>query len=751
MTFPKHIKCVPKYLKDSKGKDVARRAIAPYNFVELPDKVVTVNPKSLLSGDRYYPDLHTGKIICNLTTESPLYIRCGLSLLDFANSKSTNLEDLETCSSQERDRLTDFFKYPKQMLPSIPGSSIRGMLRTMLEIISFSKIERVSDTEKLFFRAVAGNPRVEAVAKEYKKYIQPDKVQAGFLRKDSQGWYIQPSRKVQEKTFAWVRERDTNVDELIKFDQSNYRPQYISVSYGEIAQDNEDRAKRTFASDIASPDVYPDHQGVLVTSGNMKQGNERSPRRNNCLVFQENKKAEKIRLDNIAVEHYCKALTDFQKDAPFSAEKGLLNENRPVPVFYYPPPKGNLIGFFGQSPNFRIPYSPEGNGHASSVVDFVPEALRDPSIIDIADSIFGFVSQEKQSKRNNQSLRGRIRITDAIYQEDKDGIWLSEYSIIPKILGGPKTTTFQHYLVQPEKTKADKAELKHYASQSPSINSSGETVIRGHKLYWHKKDTDISQIQQSDGEKINSAKSQYIEIKPIKAGVSFTFSMHFENLSNVELGALLWALDLAQDDKYRFSLGMGKPLGMGAVKITHHLHLSKRKKRYESLFAGQKWLTGYHDQPDSADDYIKEFDKYICHQIGATEASLKEVRRIKMLLALLSWGEAPSPDQTRYMEIERDERLHHIGTPKKGKVNEYADRPVLPTPLQIIGWEKCDDIEARNSGGSGGSNRCKPDPPKLKGKGRSSPKKLDKHSSSNEGDNTSMKAAFERAKNSKRK
>jgi hypothetical protein len=62
---PKHIDKVP----------ADRRAIAPYNFVELPEKVV--DAESLPDGDRYHSDRHTGKIECTLTTESPLYTRCG--------------------------------------------------------------------------------------------------------------------------------------------------------------------------------------------------------------------------------------------------------------------------------------------------------------------------------------------------------------------------------------------------------------------------------------------------------------------------------------------------------------------------------------------------------------------------------------------------------------------------------------------------------------------------------------------------
>ncbi|WP_205369613.1 MULTISPECIES: hypothetical protein [Thermoleptolyngbya] len=128
------------------------------------------------------------------------------------------------------------------------------------------------------------------------------------------------------------------------------------------------------------------------------------------------------------------------------------------------------------------------------------------------------------------------------------------------------------------------------------------------------------------------------------------------------------------------------------------------------------------------------------------------MRRIKMLLAMLSWTKAPPSDQTRYLEIERDASQPHIGTPKKGKVNEYADRPVLPTPLQVIGWEDCgNENDNPNSGNSGEGNSPKPNSPKS-GKG-GSPGGAEHHRSSSKPQKsspagtgkTSMAAAFERA------
>ena len=114
--------------------DKQRRAIAPYNFVELPEQIVPAQ-QPLPEGDRYYTHLHTGRIDCTLTTESPLYIRCGLTPEQFKEAK------------EAKDLPEFFYLDPETKKPVLPGSSLRGMLRILVEIASFSKIEQVSDAQ----------------------------------------------------------------------------------------------------------------------------------------------------------------------------------------------------------------------------------------------------------------------------------------------------------------------------------------------------------------------------------------------------------------------------------------------------------------------------------------------------------------------------------------------------------------------------------------------------------------------------
>src|SRR5262245_26920058 len=127
-------------LQHSQDISDSRAALAPYNFVPLPEKIVEAQP--LPTHDTYHADRHTGAITCTLTTASPLYVRCGLTLEQFRQGL-------------EAKDLPVFFNLGDPNAPVIPGSSLRGMLRALVEIAAYGKMEKVTDRPRYFYRAVA--------------------------------------------------------------------------------------------------------------------------------------------------------------------------------------------------------------------------------------------------------------------------------------------------------------------------------------------------------------------------------------------------------------------------------------------------------------------------------------------------------------------------------------------------------------------------------------------------------------------
>jgi hypothetical protein len=284
---------------------------------------------------------------------------------------------------------------------------------------------------------------------------------------------------------------------------------------------------------------------------------------------------------------------------------------------------------------------------------------------------------EKDSLEGQRA--GRVFFSDAEFIEAKNETWYSTRPLKPSTLGSPKITTFQHYLVQDANANHNpdfRQTLAHYASRPQRDGEPDETEIRGHKLYWHKGDVRIPEAADEVRE------SQLTRIIPIKSGVKFKFRVHFENLRDYELGALAWALRLHGDvgKTYHHKLGMGKPLGMGAVAITASLYITERRDRqagrYAQLFDDGRLASGAN--ADDLHRFIEKFESFILkeNQIAPDKRRLAEAPRIRMLLAMLQWREGTDEwlDKTRYLSIQHPQND-----------NEYKERPVLPDPLSVSG------------------------------------------------------------------
>lgn len=120
----------------------ANDAVAPYNFIPFNETVVPA--EEIPHFNKYHSDRLTGYIDLEIETKTPLYIRDTLTEEEM-RIKAEREKNKETFS------LPDFFS-PGEML-RIPGSSLRGMTRTMVEIVSYGKFGFFDD-RRLYYRAV---------------------------------------------------------------------------------------------------------------------------------------------------------------------------------------------------------------------------------------------------------------------------------------------------------------------------------------------------------------------------------------------------------------------------------------------------------------------------------------------------------------------------------------------------------------------------------------------------------------------
>lgn len=753
-----------------------RIAHAPYNFIPLPEKIVTVKAEDLPGHDSYSHNesTYTGWFDCDLETCSPIYVRGMMTVEEFekydpeeeAKLSDKKPDELEKMRQLKQQR-AHFYSTERgdtsekiESRPMIPGSSLRGMIRLLIEIVSYSRMRWVNNTPKFTFRAVAA-PSSDPLSNPYKEKMGNfgNNVKAGYLKRtgDNQ-WEIVPALTPRDMGWpeksAYLKVKEAKIPngvitDFVRYDNPDYWPYYFFVSFDASIKRGK-RGPLTSIDKIGDDTDGYAHEGTLVCTGSMIEGAERDkygkplkpwPRRNHTLVLREsNKPALRIMTD--VLQDYLDSLTPFQREEVWGY--GGLEDGNPVgaPVFYLEE-KGRVL-WFGHTPNFRIA-ALNVDGRATTPADFIPKEFTPAPQPDLAEAIFGWI-EDANFKLTEQSLlnlsragvpgdvieklqglkeevfsrrglsrqvreritgekddigqmseaemielilkhaekdhvtgqrAGRVFFSDAKCTTDSPAdIWCSTQVTTPSMLSSPKTTTFQHYFVQ-DKSKGhdpDQSQtLAHFAIKNPA-----ETEIRGFKLYWHKGGNPDFK---ANDEELKHEK-QLTRIMPVKPGVGFKCRVHFENLRDYELGALAWALQLPTDKPYRHKLGMGKPLGLGAIHINAKLHLTERSNkqssRYARLFAPDGSLHSGAAESEMQ-DFTAAFEKLVLGGVAPGNQRLFELRRIQMLLAMLEWraGDGQWLNRTRYMKIEMEDQK------SRGKRNEYKNRPVLPDPLDI--------------------------------------------------------------------
>ncbi len=625
---------------ESKGTECT--AHAPFNFVPLNKKIVPSQKLPFQDGKLgFIEGRNSGYIKCELETITPLFIGQG---------------------KDNPDEATKFFNIKSKV--EIPGSSIRGMVRTLVQIVSWSKF-KFFNNDLLYYRWIAEGFGI--LRKHYankmsfenenkKKYYN---FYAGYLVKEGFNYYIIPAKRTGKSRNGFHQEQD-NVGKQFAIEPIKDAGKVI---------------------------------GYRIFSGKM-QGKK------HCWVIEPpDETTERIPVPEEVIESYKNDKSRNTKNESNVNPLFLANKGEIAPCFYTPGIDKygrKIVKSFGHTGYYRIPYE-------RTIGNFVDQDKLPKGEYDIDEAIFG---REKGNDDGAESFAGRVYFESAkIVSSEGQDIFLGE--CIPKILSTPKPTAFQLYL---EQNRGD--DLKHYDSD--------DTRIRGYKLYWHRWDGDNPHFWEAnelrlnkklgivfrkygidirkfnfieeDRNKINikkryseitdtnlkraikehllsNSKLQYSVINPIKPGVKFRFRIRFENLTNEELGALLFVLDLPEEHYHK--LGRGKPLGLGSVKISPKLYLIDRKERYSRLFDGNTWNFAEKEEEDLS-KYKRSFEVYILSKIKEPVKSLWDVERMQQLKTLLDWKNIKLKDwinRTEYMDIEDD---------------KLKKRCILPKPKEVV-------------------------------------------------------------------
>jgi CRISPR-associated protein (TIGR03986 family) len=624
-----------------------RAGRAPYNFIPLPGdpwQAWSPPPDSACFGE----GLLSGEIDLELKALTDFFVRGMWVVSDF--------EKLP----KEKNSQPEPFQVDGHL--RLPGSSLRGMLRTMVEIVTGSPIDQINDTQ-LFFRSVASVPdprnlrSFEPQAAAYKTRLlkgQELDVQAGYLYCNDENWQIRPASRDAVTQRQWYRYRTHEVWDRKKV---AYEP---DGDFAEIRANAQER-------------------GFLVCSGPMPG------KKKQWIVRSENASASMVLIPKEDVEAYKEGgvTKGIENDLAFT------DHTRGVPCFYVEWLDRTKVRHisFGHTPYFRMPYITKPTG---AILPAFSRTGRE-SECDMARAIFGWVPRSADDKGSTR--RGRVYIEDAIVKSAPNGL---HPAVLRAVLGQPKPTTYQHYLVQESDLLAKSIHWDGDYQLNPKAR------IRGHKLYWHRPEAPEPKADPSKVEKVGTS------FRPAKKGAVFGLKIRFERLYPTELGAVLTALRLPEGCAHR--LGMAKPLGFGSFSIkVNAVRMIDRKQRYGSFFDSQGTLTTAATvaPPEFLDSLQNSFASWYLREPNKKLADFWRDPRMAELKAILTW-EIPHPpaewlNMTRYLEFGRADdynegrnynEYNEIGYPSLSRPQLEKRRP-LPPATQVLEGSPSIPREAR--------------------------------------------------------
>lgn len=512
---------------------------APYHFVPLSQWIYSPEWAHLVSHDHPFRDGLSGTLHYELTNQTPLLV------------------------GGEQDRLPNQparikWSCDPDGKPLIPGASLKGMIRNVLEIATFAKFKQVDDSHFAFRDISSSDSR-------YASKVLDSKTLAYWLRYDParQGWTLRESRF----TVLFTDDFNRYSGKLIhnepfkqtakdKYELWPLTSPAISFTLGSRVMPGTKGRDVTVACATQLGKAGASSAGYPVFTGSRPGKTAyRDGRLNfNYFFYDEADSVQLCEGQYLDLVHKMFAahnedLVNYLKKHPHP-ELG-------IPLFVKQKAGKPLAMGFAQMPKMLYDLS---IGEVASRQQPGRDAA---TIFDFTELLFGTLSH------SGFSLKSRVSVADATCQLDK-GRKFSD----AVILGQPKASYLGAYLEQ----KANDAGDANGSNLSQYENSSR---LSGWKRY--PAQSGFSYKMPNELRNKVNVQSQLELMAPQSR---FAGKIVFHNLKAEELGALIWALTPDGDSTARFhhSLGHGKSLGAGAVQF-RNLQLTLRHNPAVTLAA----------------------------------------------------------------------------------------------------------------------------------------------------------------------
>ena len=572
----------------------------PYNFVPFSNKVMRryASHEELPPHDQLVSGLKSGEIHITMTADTPVLVSDG--------------------KGQERH----FFRAPNGKY-AIPGSTIRGMIRQNMQILGFGWLHPGEDFEDvhIMFRDMASKKgSTKGILSEYyqkafdiksdrgangKSISIPRNVRAGYLRKASENYVIQPVKG------EYLRVSRNHPDAVPLGDEPS---RYLKVAYS-LAGSKVDHIRP------GSAPVDGMQQGVLLFTGKYV-----GQKPNHLYLFPEaDEEAPAVVISEQDVLSYQEDLETRKNTLKNYKEKRkyweLPEDGEEKPVFYIHH-EGHV--HFGMSLFLRI-------AHKHALSEGLPEKQQEffgsnTAALDYPHAILGFAEADR-------AYRSRVSVGDF----EVAGVPTEKrYRVV---LVSPKPSYFPGYVV----------EGKHYSQEG--------FQLRGHKLYWLKEAGERKKKTEDGNEE--EQENVTSTLHPLAKGTKFHGVIRFKNLHEDELGLLLWCLRL--EEGCFQSIGMGKPYGFGRMK----LHIDRlletdldRLYRPEGL-CGQAGV----DRTSEIDRFIQSYETYALKLLYSEKTKPKNRKPIRELDPIRDFfylrSSLRQEDEVRYMGLKEYQNTDH--------------------------------------------------------------------------------------------
>lgn len=468
-----------------------------------------------------------------------------------------------------------FFTLPDQT-PAIPGTSLKGMIRSLLEAVTLSRMTQINDT-KLSYRDLHSDRYRNKLTKTLGKAYET-RTKSGWLKFENGEWQLRSTQVFRienadiERAFK-VQIKDREAEKIYKMLGGIKAVTFRANPIEEHKHSGNKYLKYAKADQFQKGA----DKGWLIVTGQVS-GTQKGPGKKHMnFIFQEPQQLETFRNPNVMKDFLADATkSNSQNDSKIFQYLQNLKHKNGIPVFYLTNEEG-LVESLGLAQMYRIPYE-------NSIGDLRPQDHKNfEKGVDFATLLFGDIS-------NSHNAKGRVSFGLAKLMQPATPRFTQTGKIV---LGGPKANFYPSYLNQ------NTTEPKKYNDYD-----SKDAKLAGRKHYLIQKEIQKN-IPLAPTESVASV------LHPIESGHVFQGTVRFHNINSVELGALIWAITLGESSEsdYYHNLGMGKAYGFGKVRLS------------------LKNLMLDHARELDADEFVKQFYLYSLTQIRSTLA-LKEIKAL---------------------------------------------------------------------------------------------------------------------------